>query len=153
MPGFTLETGISTLVSPAPLGSSTLTVGAVLESRVALTSTGAFTGSPDFFASSMALLLRAVFASVWPCLSVFTVPVEPAASLDSVTELPLGLVVVLEVLPSLAVVVSTLVPSFLVSVLVTEPSLFLVVSVLTVSLLEVSRSEEEPPPPPPVLTE
>ena len=33
-----------------------------------------------------------------------------------VTELPLGLVVVLEALPSLAVVVSTLVPSFLVSV-------------------------------------
>ena len=39
-------------------------LGAVLESRVASTSTGAVTGSPDFFASSMALLLRAVSAVV-----------------------------------------------------------------------------------------
>ena len=51
-----------------------------------------------------------------------------------VTELPLGLVVVLEVLPSLAVVVSTLVPSGLV-----------VVSTFPV-LPELSRSEDEPPP-------
>lgn len=50
-------------------------------------------------------------------------PVEPSAALFSVTELPLGLVVVLEVLPSLAVVVST----------------FPV-------LPELSRSEDEPPP-------
>ena len=56
-------------------------------------------------------------------MSVFTVPVEPSAALFSVTELPLGLVVVLEVLPSLAVVVST----------------FPV-------LPELSRSEDEPPP-------
>ena len=41
---------------------------------------------------------------VWPCLSVFTVPVEPSAALFSVTELPLGLVVVstFPVLPELS---------------------------------------------------
>ena len=67
-------------------------------------------------------------------MSVFTVPVEPSAALFSVTELPLGLVVVLEVLPSLAVMVSPLVPSGLV-----------VVSTFPV-LPELSRSEDEPPP-------
>ena len=119
-----------------------MTVGAVLESREASTSTGAFTASPFFFASSMALLLRAVFASVWPFLPVFTVPVEPSAALFSVTELPSFLVSVLEVLPSLAVVV-----------LVVEPSALFFVSVLIMGLLsELSRSEEEPPPEdPPVL--
>ena len=114
---------------------------------------GALTGSPLRLAVSTALPLSWVSAVVWPCLSVFTVPVEPSAALFSVTELPLGLVVVLEVLPSLAVVVSTLVPSFLVSVLVTEPSLFLVVSVLTVPPPEVSRSEDEPPEDEPPLEE
>ena len=82
----------------------------------------------------MALPLSWVSAVVWPCLSVFTVPVEPSAALFSVTELPLGLVVVLEVLLFLAVVVSTLVPSGLV-----------VVSTFPV-LPELSRSEDEPPP-------
>ena len=74
---------------------------------------------------------------VWPCLSVFTVPVEPSAALVSVTELPLGLVVVLEVLPSLAVVV--------VSVWTLVPSGLVVVSTFPV-LPELSRSEDEPPP-------
>ena len=123
-----------------------LTVGAVLESREALTSTGAFTASPFFFASSMALLLKAVFASVWPFLSVFTVPVEPSAALLSVTELPSGLVSVLETEPSLPVVVSITVPSFLVSVLVVEPSAWFFVSVLMIGLLS-ELPEEEPPPP------
>ena len=148
MPGFTLETGISTLVSPAPLGSSTLTVGAVLESRVALTSTGAFTGSPDFFASSMALLLRAVSAVVWPFLSVLTVPVEPSAALVSVTELPSFLVSVLETEPSFLVSVLMVVPSGLVTVSTFVPSGLVVVSVFLVL-----PEEEPPPPPPPVLTE
>ena len=58
VPGFTLETGISTLVSPALLGTSMFTTDAVLEFRVASTSTGAFTGSPFFLASSIALGLR-----------------------------------------------------------------------------------------------
>ena len=88
------------MVSPAPLGSSMLTVGAVLLLREATTSTGALTASPFFFASSTALALTLAAASVWPFLLVFTVPVEPSAALFSVTELP----------------------SFFVSVLVTEPS-------------------------------
>ena len=125
VPGFTLETGISTLVSPEFLGSSILTVGAVLESREASTSTGALTASPDFFASSMALLLKAVFASVWPFLSVFTVAVEPSAALVSVTELPSFLVSVL-----------VTEPSFLVSVWILVPSALVVVPVLVEGLLE-----------------
>ena len=132
VPGVALETGNFHLGVAGVLGSSILTVGAVSELRVALTSTGALTASPDFFASSMALLLRVVSAVVWPCLSVFTVAVEPSAALVSVTELPSFFVSVLVVLPSLPVVVSTLVPSDLVSVLVTEPSGFVTVSVLTV---------------------
>ena len=102
-----------------------------------VSTTGALTGSPFFLAVSTALPLSWVSAVVWPCLSVFTVPVEPSAALVSVTELPLGLVVVLEVLPSLAVVVSTLVPSGLVVV---------VVSVFP--LLEEGLLEPPPPPPP-----
>ena len=49
-------------------------------------------------------------------MSVLTVPVEPSAALVSVTELPLGLVVVLTVEPSFFVSVWILVPSALVSV-------------------------------------
>ena len=64
VPEFALETGISTLVSPAPLGSSMLTVGAVLLLREATTSTGALTASPFFFASSSALALSFVSAVV-----------------------------------------------------------------------------------------
>ena len=64
VPGVTLETGISTLVSPEFLGSSTFTTGAVLLFLVASTSTGALTASPFFFASSTALPLRVVSASV-----------------------------------------------------------------------------------------
>ena len=144
VPGFTLVTGVSTLVSPALLGTSMFTTGAVMEFRVASTSTGAFTASPFFLAVSTALPLSWVSAVVWPCLSVFTVPVEPSATLFSVTELPLGLVVVLEVLPSLAVVVSTLVPSFLVSVWTLVPSGLVVVPTFPV-LPELSRSEDELP--------
>ena len=113
VPGFALETGISTSVSPAFFGSSTLTVGAVPELRLASTSTGALTGSPDFFASSTALSLSLAFISVLPFLSVFTVPV----------------------LPSLAVVVWVTVPSLRVSVLVVEPSALFFVSVLIMGLL------------------
>ena len=104
VPEFALETGISTLVSPAPLGSSMLTVGAVLLLRVASTSTGALTASPFFFASSMALSLSLAAASVLPSLSVLTVPVEPLGAVLSVTELPSGLVVVstFPVLPELS---------------------------------------------------
>ena len=65
------------------------------------------------------------------------------------TELPLGLVSVLEVPPSLPVVVWVTEPSLRVSVLVVEPSGLFFVSVLMIGLLsELSRSEEEPPPPP-----
>ena len=112
MPEFALETGISTLVSPAPLGSSMLTVGAVLLLRVASTSTGALTASPFFFASSMALSLSLAAASVLPSLSVLTVPVEPLGAVLSVTELPSGLVVVSTLVPSglVVVVVSVLPP-------------------------------------------
>ena len=70
VPGVALETGISTLVSPAPLGSSMLTVGAVLLFRVASTSTGTLTASPFFFASSTALPLALAAASV--CISPVT---------------------------------------------------------------------------------
>ena len=61
--------------------------------------------------------------------TIFTVALP-----STVSRMPLGVVVVLEVLPSLAVVVSPLVPSGLV-----------VVSTFPV-LPESSRSEDEPPP-------
>ena len=149
VPGVALETGISTLVSLAPLGSSTLTVGAMLESREASTSTGAFTASPFFFASSMALSLT--FASAAVLLSPFSmvvtvIPVEPLAVVVLVVSVPevtpfLSVLVsdfVSDFVPSLEVTVSVLlsvtVPSFLVSVRVSlstfEPSLLVTVSFL-----------------------
>ena len=129
VPEFALETGISTLVSPAPLGSSMLTVGAVLLLRVASTSTGALTASPFFFASSMALSLSLAAASVLPSLSILTVPVEPLGAVLSVTELPSGLVVVSTLVPSGLVVASGL--------------------VVVVLLKPPPPPEEEPPEPPP----
>ena len=149
VPGVALETGISTFVSPVPLGSSTLTVGAVLLLREASTSTGAFTASPFFLASSTALLLT--FASAAVLLSPFSmvvtvIPVEPLAMVVLVVSLPevtpfLSVLVsdfVSDFVPSLEVMVSVLlsvtVPSFLVSVRVSlstfEPSLLVSVSFL-----------------------
>lgn len=69
VPGFTLVTGISTLVSPALLGTSMFTTGAVLEFRVASTSTGAFTGSPSFLVSVWILVPSGlVVVSTFPVL-------------------------------------------------------------------------------------
>ena len=88
VPGVALSTGTSILVSPAFLGRSIFTTGALLESSPALTPVGIFTASPDFLASERALSLTLTSVWVLPFSSVLTVVVTSSV-LAALPEEPL----------------------------------------------------------------